>query len=167
MWNFFNARVLGRSSVRTKEQLNSLIRQLGTKSFSDLLDIVIRHFASGDADDGTTRFNDFLRLWAQFNFPRLLVAIDLVQREVYGRLNMPAGNYEVYGAQVENLFEDPSLIALDEYGVPFQLAKKLRTYLATDGDLDEALRRLRKLDLTKLQLDIFEHDILLDAKRYA
>jgi hypothetical protein len=38
---------------------------------------------------------------------------------------MIPGDYDAYASQVEHLYMDPTLMALDEYGIPIQLAIKL------------------------------------------
>jgi hypothetical protein len=59
------------------------------------------------------------------------------------------------------------LSALDEYGIPFPLAKRLESILATEGDLDAALERLRSLDTSRLNITVFEKSLLDDAKEYS
>lgn len=68
-----------------------------------------------DADAAVQQVLDFLKLWANFHFPQFLRALDRIQRDVFRRVNMRAGNYEVYAARVENLFTDAALVALEEY----------------------------------------------------
>lgn len=52
---------------------------------------------------------DFLRGWATFNFPRLLIALDRIAREVLTRHGRPTGDFSVFAAQVENLFLPPAV----------------------------------------------------------
>jgi len=118
--------------------------------------------ATGNAEEYITRTMDFLRLWANFHFPRLLRAIDRIQRDVFGRGDppRPAGNYEHFAAQVENFFFDPALVALDEYGIPLEIARKIQFHLRPNGDVDEILERLAALDVNTLRLTSFERMII-------
>ena len=106
---------------------------------------------------------EFIRYWACFHFPRYLGALDRIQKEVAVRLGRRAGDYGVFGGQVENLFVDPTLVALEEYGIPLQLSLKIQHFLRPDGDLDGVLNRIRTLDIGGLDLDEFEAQLLEDA----
>jgi hypothetical protein len=84
----------------------------------------------------------FQRNWASFAFPRYLGALDLIQREVFGKLGMSAGDYSVFGFQVENLFLPPEILTLEEYGVPIQVGLKIQNLLSLSEGLDRAIARL-------------------------
>lgn len=106
----------------------------------------------------------FQRNWASFAFPRYLGALDLIQREIFGRLGMEAGDYSFYGFQVENLFLPPELPALEEYGIPVQVGLKLRDGLALGGGLDQTISSLRTINLALTSLSEFETAIVEDAR---
>jgi len=55
-------------------------------------------------------------------------------------------------------------MALDEYGVPIQLAARLAKWLKPEGDLDAVLERLRHLNVDELRLDSFEKTLVIDAQ---
>jgi len=107
---------------------------------------------------------DFLRYWPGHEFPRLLGTTDRIQRSVLGRRGLPTGDYSVFGAQVESLFLPAPLSALEEYGVPIELAARLSTMLQPNGDLDDLLSRLRDLDLESAPVKPFERELLADAQ---
>ena len=107
-----------------------------------------------------------MRLWANIGFPRLLRAVDHIQRYVFASAGLTPGDYEAYASQVESLFHEPTLIALDEYGIPFQLALKIAPELQPLDDLDQVLIRLKGLLLDDLGLLPFEREVLEDACRY-
>jgi hypothetical protein len=73
----------------------------------------------------------------------------------------------MYAARVESLFLEPSLLALEEYGIPLPLAQKLPRLISGESDFDLLLERFRTLSITKLSLSPFEREILLDAQKYA
>ena len=106
---------------------------------------------------------DFLRLWANFNFPRLLRLLDRIQKDLFRRAGMPPGDYEYFANKVENYFLDPGIVALDEYGIPLEVAK-LHRNLVSDGNLDGTLEKLRQLDVEKPSLSAFEKALVLDAQ---
>jgi hypothetical protein len=107
----------------------------------------------------------FVRSIAGYSFPVRLRALDRIQTEVFGRLGYARGDYSAYAARVEGLFLESPLVALDEYGVPPELAEKLRYRLMPDGDLDGVLSRLKELDAAELGLNDFEAELVAYAQR--
>ena len=64
------------------------------------------------ADDVVEEAIDFLRSWANFHFPRYLMAVDRIQRAVFIKAGRRPGNFSFFAAQVENWFIDPAIMAL-------------------------------------------------------
>jgi hypothetical protein len=60
-----------------------------------------------------------------------LRALDRIQKDVFGRVGYDAGEFEYFARSVENYFLEPEIVALDEYGVPIEIARKLRRILAS------------------------------------
>lgn len=97
-------------------------------------------------DDVILTILTFLRTAAGFAIPRYLRVIDTLARDVYGVDYR--GDLKTFAAALEGLFLEPPLAALDEYGLPPELAEKAATSLVpltTPGSLDETLNRLRAL----------------------
>lgn len=92
----------------------------------DLPELVTRQnayrFQNEDLSDVVASVLAFQRNWMGFTIPSLLRATQRIYNEVATSLNETRGNYEFYLSQVENLFLPPSLLDLDEYGVPLPLA---------------------------------------------
>jgi hypothetical protein len=107
----------------------------------------------------------FVRSIVGFTFPVRLRALDRIQREVFSSLGREPGNFSSYIARVEGLFLETPLVALDEYGVPPELANKLRGVLNPDGDLDAVLERLRTVDTEHEVLTPFEAELIGYAQR--
>lgn len=59
-------------------------------------------------------------------FPRDLMTIEALQRDVLGGAGLQVANYAFFAEQAENLFMPSVLFALDEYGIPIQTAQRLR-----------------------------------------
>jgi hypothetical protein len=98
-------------------------------------------------------------------FPRDLMAIDALQRDVLGGAGLQVGNYAFFAEQAENLFMPSVLFALDEYGIPIQTAQRLRGSLLPASSLDEVLLRLGRINLENADLSPFENDILHDVRQ--
>jgi hypothetical protein len=109
---------------------------------------------------------DFLRYWPGHNFPRYLMALDRIQREVLPRLGIAPGDYRLYAAQAESMFVPAPLHSLEEYGLPVQLVSRLRDEIEPNGQLDDALDRLAELRPRQLDLHPFERELLKDAIRH-
>ncbi len=159
---FWGGEKLGSGRARSAKQLAFLIDRLqGTPKTADL--IVSQLEFTGDADAAVQRIPDFQRLWAMYHFPQILRAIDRIQREVFRKLRLPLGSYELFASRVESLFSDSSTIALDEYGVPLEVARKLESVLNAAGSLGTALTRLSSLNPDELGFDEFEREMVSHA----
>jgi hypothetical protein len=162
VWDYFDGPSLGSGSVRSAAQLSRLVNRLRLKpTTKELIDEQLKY--DPNPDTAVPNVLDWLRLWAMFHFPRLLNALELIQREVLGSQGLPVGSYSFFSGQVENLFLEPALVALEEYGMPLEIARKLESELGPSDGLDAVLERLRQLDMSTLNLDEFERDIVGDV----
>jgi hypothetical protein len=109
---------------------------------------------------------DFVRIWIMYKFPQLLRVLNSIQKDVFQKKNLTPGDYSYLAYCVENLFLDPALIALDEFGIPIQVSKKILPWLKSDMNLDIVLEKLKEIDLEELPLDKFEKELLSDAIKY-
>ena len=154
--------------ARTGSQLAFRISYLAqTKSIKSLIDQEIQNPKSpGSNDEKVETILNFVRHWATFHFPRLLMAIDLIQKDVFTRNQLIPGDYKAYAESVENLFLSPALVALDEYGIPLQLAIKLSSKLDLETSLDEALSIIKRINVNEYELHPFEREILEDVTQF-
>jgi hypothetical protein len=163
-WKHFRCSKLGSGSARTPKQLTYLINRLRAKPSTRQL-IVEQYKYSKDWDAAVQQCLDFLRLWAGFHYPRILRALDNIQREVFARAGLRPGNYDLFASQVEYCFFDPALAALDDYGVPIELARRIEHHVLVTGDLDHTLERFRDLIIDSLGgLSSFERKLLREAQ---
>ena len=61
-------------------------------------------------------------------------------------------DYEPYATHIQSLGMDPVIVALDEYGLSVEFGRQLEDLLASDGDLDLAIAKLRDLDVDGLSI---------------
>ena len=123
-------------------------------------------YAAKTADEAVERVLQFERVWAGWEFPRYLSTLSSIQAHVLRKLRLGHGNYGFFASQVQSLFRNPVVGALDEYGIPLQIAERLEEALDTPDDLDAALKNLKASDLAKLGLSEFEQELVEDARRY-
>jgi len=105
----------------------------------------------------------FLRRGLTFEAPRWLQAIDRIQRVLLPEMGIRAGDYGPYISRLEGLFLDKPLSALEEYGMPIELIKKLSPFLGSaDENLDVVLAKMAALDPEDpaLKLSRFERRLL-------
>jgi hypothetical protein len=140
-------------------RLNAVRRARG--SVPELVEGQLRYSESRDEAVEDVLF--FNRNWLGHTFPRALMAIDRIQREVFEELGLPLGNYAFYANEVENLFIAPFVVTLEEYGLPVPVSLKLERLGLRGDSLDEMLSRLRIVAanprVTDL-LDPFEQEML-------
>ncbi|MFC1544166.1 DEAD/DEAH box helicase [Gemmatimonadota bacterium] len=117
-------------------------------------------FSKISPDDAVDAVLEFQRHWAGYKFPKLLSALDRVQRFILERHGLRPGDYSGYCIQVENLFMDSAIIALDEYGIPYQSLVKLGDWVQPEGDLDTAIAQLHDCPLNRTLLTDFERDLI-------
>jgi hypothetical protein len=119
-----------------------------------------------DPDSAVETTLDFLRNWANYHFPRYLMAVSRIQEVVFRDADLPPGDYSAYARLVENYFLPPGIAAMDEYGIPLQVGRKLVDFLGGASELDASLSALRDLDLRRVDLTPFERELVLDALQF-
>lgn len=117
-----------------------------------------------DADEAVEDVLDFIRYWATFNFPRYLMAVDRIVKSVFERRGLRAGDFSIFASRLENQFLPAGVAALDEYGIPIQVGRKIAGRLGQPESLDQALDQLRTITADEgLELSGFERSLVADA----
>lgn len=104
----------------------------------------------------------FIRNMACFRLPRDIMAVNKIQADLLTRRGMQPGDFSFFAEQLENMFLDPLLAALDEYGIPTQISTQIKSYILPSRHLNELLAKLRELAprLDSLQLSRFEKSLM-------
>ncbi|RCV86837.1 DEAD/DEAH box helicase [Billgrantia montanilacus] len=147
IWDIFDGARVGNRSVFSASQLAFKISELSMrKPISQLIEEALAYKPDEKVDIIISRILDFRRLWANFHFPRLLRAIESIVNSVQrARGANKFCDYSAYSIMVENYFFDPSLVALEEYGLPIEVSSKFESALSHEGDLDKALIALKNI----------------------
>ncbi|MDJ1484329.1 DEAD/DEAH box helicase [Cytophagaceae bacterium YF14B1] len=170
IWNYLVDHGKGVGGVKSASQLTFKIHLL-TKH-KELIPIINSELKNKtDAEEINESIEtvlEFTRYWAQYNFPKYLLALDRIQREVLSKNGFATGDYSYFASQLECLFTNPLFIALDEYGIPIQTSKRLSPYLnlTNSSNLDDLLKQLKALNLSALKISIFEKDLISDSRRF-
>lgn len=123
-------------------------------------------YSASSPDEAIERVLEFDRNWAGFHFPSLLMALSRIQNEVFQSSFGASGDYSFFAAKVESLFQGPVAIALEEYGLPIQISKKLSRRINLNQDLDSALELIRELNAQELDLDEFEKSLFIHLQEH-
>lgn len=144
IWNYFGGINLGNRSVFSASQLAFRINELKEKkSISEDVYAQLSYRPKDDINDIVSRVLDFRRLWANFHFPRIVRAIENIVNDIQRRKEKSYFcDFTAYSIMVENYFYDPALVAMEEYGLPLEISKKIinRDF---NGNLDETLELLK------------------------
>jgi len=142
-WRHF--KVKAGAGVRSASQLTLLVnRYRKNPDYAEQLSAAIAGKTGDEADDALESFLEFARQWLSFKAPRLVSAVGRIQNEVFLRHGITPGNYAFFCSQLESLFMNPVVTALEEYGVPIQIASRLVPKLGDPKTLDEALAGLAR-----------------------
>ncbi|MGY4256074.1 hypothetical protein ACVI1L_003142 [Bradyrhizobium sp. USDA 4516] len=127
--------------------LNALGMSRGLSGY--LREIAVGVLPGQSVSDRIDNALKIVRNIATFQFPRDLMVLHRIVSEVADRLELSSPDYTVYAEATEHLFLPAPIAALDEYGIPNQIARKLIPYL-DQYDLDRALQDLRAVDVNQL-----------------
>lgn len=137
-WRHF--RIRGSAGVFKANSLTyRLNKYRANPNFSDQLRDAVAGKTADEADEALESFLEFVRQWVSFKAPRLFAVVGRIQKEVLERHGQQAGDYRYFCGQLESLFMNPVVTALEEYGVPLQLAERIVPLLGHPQTLDQAL----------------------------
>lgn len=165
-----------RSSVKTASQLNKKIRNIiNHASDKDLIqddyDYWIQRDSFYTVDNAVQVLFDFKRNLVGYNLPKIILAINDIQEYIFERLNYNYGNYIPFAHNLESFYEIPAITTLEEFGIPFEISKKIseRIGLTFDDDIDSTIIKIKSAHDNNFLLNglsKFEKMVLLRAIKY-
>lgn len=104
----------------------------------------------------------FIRNMVCFRLPRDIMAVNKIQADVLAKRGIESGDFSFFAEQLENMFLNPLLTALDEYGIPTQISSRIKKLILPSEHLNDLLAKLRALAprVEYLQLTGFEKSLL-------
>ncbi|MEK6985192.1 MAG: DEAD/DEAH box helicase [Candidatus Thermoplasmatota archaeon] len=149
--------------IRTAKELASVVNQARAgKSLTSLIRWRLDHH-NASPDEIIENALDQYRTWLTLRFPRFLRVLDGLQREVARFQGRSSGDYRFFASKFESFFLPPGIFALDEYGVPVQLAERLVPYLSGGENVDDVLNQLRTMNVDAMKLHPAEKEMLNHA----
>ena len=167
IWDFFFD---GKGLVHSVGSGRQLAFKLIQLYEADSLHQIIEDVYSGDSyvqtwDDAVETVLDFLRYWTEFAFPSYLMCLHRIQDFILRANNKHPGDYAFYASLVQNGYLPPPMLALEEYGIPYPLIKKLANKFKIDFEgLDDILQFLKRYNSEELSENIAEQYFISEAK---
>lgn len=148
------------SSSQLAWHINELRNQKNLPAY--LNEAVENRWGNVSASEAINLRLKFIRNMVCFRLPRDIMAIHKIQVDVLGRAGYESGDFSFFAEQLENMFLDPLLTALDEYGIPTQISTKIKHLILPSERLNDLLAKLRLLAprVERLQLTRFEKDVM-------
>lgn len=159
---------LRRHGIFAGDQLQAVLTGLMVaKDFGEFIARRVRERWQGTSvSDAVEGALSFLRNYVGFTFGRQLMAVSRIQADVlaHRKQSLP-GDYALLAAQADSLFMPAGVFALDEYGIPAEIASKLMLAWGDVSDVDDGLRMLAALDLDRIDLQPFERDVIRHVRK--
>lgn len=148
------------SSSQLAWHINELRNQKNLPAY--LKDAVANRRSDDTASEAINLRLKFIRNMVCFRLPRDIMAVNKIQADVLGKKGIEPGDFSFFAEQLENMFLDPLLTALDEYGIPTQISTQIKSLILPSEHLNELLAKLRALapQLEHLQLTGFEKNLM-------
>ncbi|TVU73113.1 hypothetical protein FQP87_16060 [Vibrio tasmaniensis] len=105
----------------------------------------VKRFSPVDVDKVILSVFDFKRSYVGFKLPRVISAINDIQKHVFSNYKYRHGNYSAFSHDLESYFDNPLVQTLEEFGIPAPLGKKVLHILPSSSSLDEILEGLPTL----------------------
>jgi hypothetical protein len=148
------------SSSQLAWHINELRNQKNLPTY--LSDAVENRWEDVSASEAINLRLKFIRNMVCFRLPRDIMAIHKIQVDVLEQKGYEPGDFSFFAEQLENMFLDPLLTALDEYGIPTQISTKIKHLILPSEHLNDLLAKLRLLAprVERLQLTGFEKGLM-------
>ncbi|AZQ86341.1 DEAD/DEAH box helicase [Colwellia sp. Arc7-635] len=176
MKDYFNVMSMGSGCVYSAKHLNNRLRDImNQKSDKDMIqseyDFRVSDNANYTVDEAIQVIFDFKRNLVSYNLPKIIFAINDIQKLIFERFSYSPGDFTSFAVQLESFFEPPALTFLEEFGIPFQVSKKIlkNINLNEQDDVDEVIRKI-KANIISIKTDSsvssFEYEIVQKAMLY-
>ena len=96
------------------------------------------------------------RHWFDYKLPKLLGTISSIQKYVFQKNGLQAGDYTFLASQIENGYVAPNFAALMEYDIPLSAIKKITRNLPGSLNAETILARIKRLNLNEVGLINYE-----------
>lgn len=117
-------------------------------------------YSAGDVTEAIDKIMIFEKHWCEYTLGLYLSTMDSIQKYIFQKNNIKYGSYASYISAVECLFSNPLFQALEEFGLPYQISEKISYIFKGLNDIDIAISKIKKLDVTQCNLSKIEQYIV-------
>lgn len=159
---------LRKHQIFAGNQLQAVLTKLmAAQSFKDFINQCVEDRREDDTiSEAVEGALSFLRNYVGYKFGRQLMALSRIQADVLlHHKKVDPGDYSLFAAHADSLFMPAGIFALDEYGVPFEIARKIMKNDNSIETVDQGLKFLANVNLEQKNLDPFEREILENAQK--
>lgn len=165
IWDFFeggNKMVCGvKSGKQLAFRINSYQKAGCIRQF-----IRMNHQEGKDINDTIELSLDIQRHWINFKFPRYLRSLNQIANDVFERHGYVLCDCSYYASLVESYFYPSYVVPFDEYGLPVQVTDKLRKKIRFSDTLDEAMKQLKEVNVSAVDLEEIERYFVKNVQMY-
>ena len=129
LFDHFGISSMGGNSVRSGSQLNRKLLDIINKV--DDKDLILDNYSywSGQnniysIDDAVQAVFNFKKNLVNYNLPKIIYAVSDIQEVIFKRFGYSYGDYKPFASTLENFYFPAAINALEEFGIPNQVAKK-------------------------------------------
>lgn len=156
-------------NVRSGSQLAFILNQvIHANNIPSLIQDIIQNDRYVESvDQAVNRALSNIRNVAGYNGPRLLRGFAKVLSQIHPQYDDKGQRLNFYAARVEHGGLPAEINALEEYGIPIQLAQRLQRFIHVPDDLDATLHQLAAIPRGLLPFTPFEEYLLKDFRENA
>lgn len=150
LFDYFSMGRMGNGAVKTASHLHNRLRSImNHESDLKLIHDEYSYWKEKDAeytvDDAVQVIFDFKRNLVSYNLPKIILAINDIQQLIFPRFKYSFGDYTNFCHALEAHFELPTLVTLEEFGIPMQIAKKISRVanVSSDDNIDTTLSKIK------------------------
>lgn len=150
LFEYFSISRMGNGTVKSASQLHNRLRSImNHESDLDLINKEYSYWIEKDADytvdDAVQIIFDFKRNLVSYNLPKIILAINDIQKLIFTRFNYSFGDYTNFCHALEAHFELPTLVTLEEFGIPMQISKKIAKVagITSEDNIDITLGKIK------------------------
>ncbi|MFM0939071.1 DEAD/DEAH box helicase [Yersinia enterocolitica] len=150
LFEYFSLSRMGNGAVKTASQLHTRLRSVMShesdlKLINDEYSYWKNRSVDYTPDDAVQVIFDFKRNLVSYNLPKIILAINDIQKLIFSRFDYTFGDYTNFCHALEAHFELPTLVTLEEFGIPMQVSKKIAKIanITAEDNIDITLSKIK------------------------
>ncbi|EGR1394346.1 DEAD/DEAH box helicase [Vibrio parahaemolyticus] len=140
----YEFKIKEKKKISAAESIRKKQEEIGSseQEIKEKIDKRMERYTPVDIDKVILNVFDFKRTFVGFRLPRIISAINDVQKHVFRNYSYRQGEYGPFSHELEAYFDNPILQTLEEFGIPTPLGKKLSQHFKSFNSIDDVLGEL-------------------------